>query len=353
MPSRFAFVATFIIITAGYLAGCVEPENLPTPDASDAAAPLTNFTAPHVDAAAVLAHLKEFSKTFPKRNSDNEAHNGARDWLEKNFAGWGLETLREEFTASVSPVSTPTGVLTGGKLVNVIGVKWGEVRDEFIVVGAHYDVTDGAIEGAYDDGSGTVIVQKLAEAFADVPTHRTILFVQFDGEEQGLRGSRQMMEAFANDAWLLPGEVIAMIDFDMVGITWPAEPRLIADMPSPEMQNVTEAAREKIGMPADRIAYRPIRGGSSDNGPFKAAEIPSVLFISDFDEVTYRGINYPQSYPFWHQIDTYETMEEMAGGPELLRAGFQTVLDLGGALLMRLAADPEFKPTFDLSVSKA
>ncbi len=351
MASRPRTLVLTVLVVAAAFAGCVAAPSVDDVVNDPAPTPALNLTAPTVSASETLGMLKGFSKDFPKRNSDNEFHNAARAFLEANFNTWGLETLQDEFRSPPSPVSTPTGLLTGGRLVNIVGVKWGNVTDEFIVVGAHYDVTDGAVEGAYDDGSGTIIVQKLAEAFANVPTHRTILFVQFDGEEQGLRGSRNMVEAWTNGAWHLDGTIVAMLDFDMVGITWPSEPILVADVPSPEMRDIIDAKREALGMPADRIAYRPIRGGNSDNGPFKSAEIPSVLFISDFDEVTYRGQDYPSSYPFWHQVDTYETMEEMAGGAALLQAGFQTVLDIGSDLLYRLAADPTLTPTFDLSVT--
>ena len=341
-----------VAVLALLLAGCVQTPNAADVDAesgADAAAELVTL-AP-IDAAAVLSDVRSFSETFPMRRGDSDTHNGARAYLEKGYVDAGYEVVLDEFTADISPTSTPTSVVLGSpRLVNVCGVKWGAVTpQEWIVIGAHYDVTDGAVFGAYDDGSGTLIVQHLARAFAPLATPRTLVFCNFDGEEQGLRGSSHMVEALLAGEWAHSnGTVVGMVDFDMAGIMYPASPVLVADAVSPEFQAVISAKREELGIPEDRIEFRGITGGSSDNGPFKAAEIPSVLFISNFDEVSFMGQTAPGgvTYPFWHQLDTYEGMVQLAEGEENLRAGFQNVIDIGAALLLELAngMDSTFVP---------
>lgn len=330
------------------LAGCVQAPAADV-DAQAAAEAAAGATAPAADAAAVLADIKSFSEAFPMRRGDNEAHNGARAYLQAGYEASGYEVVLDEFEAEISPTATPTSLVLGTpRLVNVCGIKWGTTNaTEWIVIGAHYDVTDGAVFGAYDDGSGTIIVQKLAEAFAPMSFPRTLVFCNFDGEEQGLRGSSHMMEALTNGEWAYDnGTVVGMVDFDMAGIMYPASPVLVADAVSPEFQAVISAKREALGIPEDRIEFRGISGGSSDNGPFKAAEIPSVLFISDFDEVSYMGQTAPGgvTYPFWHQLDTYDGMVQLAEGDENLHAGFQNAVDIGAALLAALATD--MQPTF-------
>ena len=330
------------------LAGCVAPPSEDLGGQNAIEAPLANMSAPAVDAAAVLAEVKSFSESFPLRRGDSEAHNAARAYLLAGHTGAGLEGIEDEFEAEVSPTSTPTSLVLGnGRLVNICGIQWGaEKPEEWVVVGAHYDVTDGAIYGAYDDGSGTIIVQALAKAFAAAgPQSRTIIFCNFDGEEQGLRGSSHMLESILAGTWLHNnGTVVGMIDFDMAGIMYPASPVLVADAVSPEFQAVITATRERLEIPEGAIEFRGISGGSSDNGPFKGAEIPSVLFISNFDDVDYMGQQLPGSYPFWHQFDTYEGMVQLAEGEENLRAGFQNVIDIGADLLLSLAND--MQPTF-------
>ena len=332
------------LLTAPLLAGCLTP-------AADVAAPAMppaqgamHLEAPAVDAAAVLSEVKRFSEAYPMRRGNNDAHNAARAELLAAYQAYGLQAVEDEFEAPVSRTSTPTNVQGDGRLVNICGIRWGhELPNEWIVVGAHYDVTDGAVHGAYDDASGTWIVQKLAEAFAHVHVERTVVFCNFDGEEQGLRGSAHMVEALANGEWpagapIANGTVVGMIDFDMAGIMYPAAPPLVADVRSPEMKEVIANKSAALGIPADKVEYRPISGGSSDNGPFKAAEIPSVLFISNFDEVAYGPLTLPAGfYPFWHQADTYEGMVRLAEGEANLKAGFQNVLDIGSELLFRMS----------------
>ena len=328
-----------LLLALPLLAGCVSPAAEAPPVAAPPAGAAAS-AAPAVDAGEVLAGVKAFSEKHPMRRGNNAAHDAARAELLEWFQSYGLDAFEDEFTAPVSRTSTPTNVQGDGRLVNVCAFKWGHERpDEWVVVGAHYDVTDGAVYGAYDDASGTLLVQKLAQAFAPVRVARTILFCNFDGEEQGLRGSAHLVESHAKGEWVHNnGTIVGMIDFDMAGITYPAAPPLVADVRSPEMKAVIQAKSAALGIPEDKVEYRPIRGGSSDNGPFKDVEIPSVLFISDFDEVAYGPLTLPAGfYPFWHQLDTYEGMVRMAEGEANLKAGFQNVADIGSELLWRMA----------------
>ena len=115
----------------------------------------------------------------------------------------------------------------GSPAVNVdnpIGLKRGEtLPDEWIVVGAHYDSRnsvrcDGSANpqpGANDNASGCAGVIELARAFANVPTQRSVLFMCFSGEEQGLWGSRRYVEALQASGDI--AKVRHMINLDMIG----------------------------------------------------------------------------------------------------------------------------------------
>lgn len=82
---------------------------------------------------------------------------------------------------------------------NVLGMIEGtDKKDEWVIISAHYDhigITNGNVNpGADDDGSGTVGVLELAEAFAKAKAagkgpRRNILFLAVSGEEKGLWGS--------------------------------------------------------------------------------------------------------------------------------------------------------------------
>jgi Zn-dependent M28 family amino/carboxypeptidase len=83
---------------------------------------------------------------------------------------------------------------------NVVGLLEGsdpKLRDQVVVFSAHYDHlgvnSDGTVfPGADDDGSGTVTVLELAEAFVTNPIKpkRSLVFLTVTGEEKGLWGSQ-------------------------------------------------------------------------------------------------------------------------------------------------------------------
>ena len=112
---------------------------------------------------------------------------------------------------------------------NVIGILEGSdpvLKSEAIVIGAHYDHLgkggQGSLaansaeihHGADDNASGTAAVLELARQFAKEKNNkRTIIFMAFGGEEEGLLGSKFYVE---NPVWPLD-KTIAMINMDMIG----------------------------------------------------------------------------------------------------------------------------------------
>jgi len=106
---------------------------------------------------------------------------------------------------------------------NVVGILEGadqKLKDEYLVISAHYDhlesTTSGQVyNGADDDGSGTVAVLEMAEAFATGPrSKRSILVVFHTGEEIGLFGS----EFNTDYEPAVPIEkMVANLNIDMIG----------------------------------------------------------------------------------------------------------------------------------------
>ena len=95
-------------------------------------------------------------------------------------------------------------------------------KDEYLFITGHYDhlgkVGDVIWYGADDDGSGTVSVMQMAEAFAAAAKknkgpRRTIAFMAVSGEEKGLLGSE-----YYSDHPIYPMEkTTANLNIDMVG----------------------------------------------------------------------------------------------------------------------------------------
>lgn len=330
----------FGLLALAALAGCVSTANDPL-----AEGPAHAGTAPAVDAAATIADLRAFAETYPSRSGNHPDHEGARRWLMDKFESYGLEVYRHDF-------------ITGIPQTNVVGIKWGEVRDHWIVVGGHYDVvpTPGCptgpnvpacpagaeSQGMYDDGSGTMLTVHLAKAYANVFTQYTIAFVAFDGEERGLQGSGNFSETFANGLSPYGNITIhAMLDLDMFGLNWPAvDAPIYFDSNAPEVDDAVRAVAEQAGVPADEIKYQGISLGRSDYAHFFGLEVPTGFFISNFEEyqapadVPADGQNPAvTAYPFWHRLDTWDTMVLMAGSEADVVTGFQTAADLATGLL--------------------
>jgi len=106
---------------------------------------------------------------------------------------------------------------------NVLGyVEGSDKSDEWLIVTAHYDhegIRDGKIYyGADDDGSGTVAILEIAEAFAKAKAEgkgprRNVMIMAVSGEEKGLWGSE-----FYSDNPTVPLEkTTANLNIDMIG----------------------------------------------------------------------------------------------------------------------------------------
>lgn len=121
--------------------------------------------------------------------------------------------------ASISVTRTEEKILTE----NVLGyVEGSDLKDEVVIITAHYDhlgVHNGVVfNGADDDGSGTVAVMELAEAFMKAKQdgngpRRSMLFMAVSGEEKGLLGS-----AWYSNYPVYPLEkTMVNLNIDMIG----------------------------------------------------------------------------------------------------------------------------------------
>ncbi len=142
----------------------------------------------------------------------------------KAISGEPLESFalkaEKRITASVSVKSETVHTQ------NVVGILEGSdpvLKNEYVAVGAHYDHVgmnpfaigpDKIYNGADDDGSGTVAVMSIAEAFAKGPRpKRSMLFIWHAGEEKGLWGS----EYFTNHPTVPISSIVTELNIDMIG----------------------------------------------------------------------------------------------------------------------------------------
>lgn len=144
--------------------------------------------------------------------------------------GTPVETLKEAAKSNPTSITSQKATYqvvktkTPVEAVNVMGFLEGtDKKEEVLVISSHYDhvgvsSTGEVFNGADDDGSGTVSVMEIAEAFALAAKdgnkpRRSILFLNVTGEEKGLLGS----EYYAENPVFPIANTVNNINIDMVG----------------------------------------------------------------------------------------------------------------------------------------
>lgn len=154
------------------------------------------------------------------------------------------------------------GDVTG---VNVVAAWPGVTRPDFLF-GAHLDSVPGS-PGANDNLSGTLAVLELAGRLTGTPRAARSVFVLFDGEEDGLHGSRAYVQANPEVVRGLRG----MFNFDMVGVN-------VTPLSVSGAAGLVEAAQRGAG-----VAGRAGSAGGSDHVPFAGAGVPTLFFHRGLD----------------------------------------------------------------------
>ena len=141
-----------------------------------------------------------------------------------------MKTLETKKSLSGSIKSQPLSMkiertVDGIETYNVLGYLEGtDKKEELVIITSHYDhvgVNDGKIfNGADDDGSGTVSVLEVAQAFSEAAKtgqkpRRSVLFMTVTGEEKGLLGS----EYYVKHPVFPLANTVCDINIDMVGRT--------------------------------------------------------------------------------------------------------------------------------------
>jgi hypothetical protein len=195
---------------------------------------------------------------------------------------------------------------------NVLGFLEGaDLKDEVVVITSHYDHIgrdgDEINNGADDDGSGTVAVLEIANAFAEaakdgIRPRRSILFMTVTGEEKGLLGSK-----YYSDNPIFPLEqTVVDLNIDMIGRVDEAhadQPNFVyiigSDMLSTDLHNISEevASTYKPDLLLDykynskddpqRFYYR------SDHYNFAKHNIPIIFYFNGTHEDYHRPTDTP------------------------------------------------------------
>ena len=185
-------------------------------------------------------------------------------------------------TDSEAEIFVKTKYERSAKTTNVVGLLEGsdkELKDEYLIIGAHLDHVGSQagllFPGANDNASGSAGVIEIVEAFqaSKIKPKRSILFVLFASEEQGLLGSKY----FVKNMNIHPEKVVAMFNLDCIGYgdsiqvgNGKSSPDLWSLANGMDQENFNLMVTDTWG------------GGGADLTPFYEAGIPALYFVSKY-----------------------------------------------------------------------
>ena len=179
----------------------------------------TAITVDPVNAKNVESAMRYLaSDELEGRATGSEGIEKAAVYIENVFKDNGLkpyfETYRDTFNVKD---------IIGYNVIAYIEGNDPKLKDEFVILGAHYDHIGTAKEengdtianGANDDASGTVAVLEWAKYFAKKKNNkRSIIFALYAAEEMGLVGSKDLAKRLKESKLKL----YTMINFEMIGV---------------------------------------------------------------------------------------------------------------------------------------
>ncbi len=279
------------------------------------AAPLTAQTsAPALDAAARRAQTDVkvlAADELGGRLTGTAGADSAAAYVARRFAQIGLQPAPggwfQPFTISKdAPAVQHAGLgdINGKNVVGIVPGKDPVLRNETVIVGAHYDHLGlggfGALDapdstgrvhnGADDNASGTAALLAIAARIQANPPARTVVFIAFSGEELGLLGS----DWYVKHPLYPLSATEAMLNLDMVG-------RLTSD------KLIVYGTGTATEFPAllDSLNWyakfdlrpQPEGYGPSDQTSFYAAKVPVLHFFTDLHG------DYHRSTDDWDKIN--------------------------------------------------
>ncbi len=236
------------------------------------------------------------SEAFQGRAIGDPALDQAAAYIAKAFQEAGLQPGGDEPGSYYQAVPWPDQGIEGLDLEhatpmkNIIGIIPGrkaEWAGESVVVGAHYDHLGlgeivgreqdrGQVHpGADDNASGVAVLLELARVLGQsLAPDRTVVFVAFTGEEEGLLGSRHYVHA----AGTYPVDrCIAMINIDTVGRLEGRKLLVLGAGSAREWVHIFMGVGYTTGVQTDCVA-RDL--GSSDQKSFLDAGVPAIQLFS-------------------------------------------------------------------------
>lgn len=148
----------------------------------------------------------------------------AKNYIKDQFQNAGLKPYKGDFFQNFE-VRIGLAWVQGSNIVGIIEGADPDLKDEYIVLGAHYDHLGYTIStgekvifpGADDNASGVAAIIELGKHFSQTSNRpgRSLIFIAFDAEESGLLGASHFTSSLSEEEAL---NIKAMFSFDMVGM---------------------------------------------------------------------------------------------------------------------------------------
>ena len=173
----------------------------------------------------------------------------------------GVRALFMKMGAAASDIS----VQNVNDVQNIIVRKPGS-SPELVVIGAHYDKVSAGC-GAVDNWTGIVMIAHIYRTIKDMSLKKSVLFVGFGREEEGLVGSWEMAKAINKDQ---VGQYCAMINIDSFGLGIPQAETAIS---SKKLVARAAEVAKRMQMPFQQGT---IRDTDTDSSSFLRRKIPAI-----------------------------------------------------------------------------
>ena len=303
------------------------------------AAPDIGF--PAIDPDYLYNQLSTMVTTYQAREAGYDTKSSSQMAGHDGFATyWQAEMLRNlsgfSATARRDPLTIPgwRGRPATSQAFNVEVSVPGVTRpDQIVVIGCHYDGEASSTQSANDDGSGCAIELAVAHALGAYWTAhhlypaRTLRFVIYDAEEQGLYGSFHYVNQAVNGDL---GNVVAMINEEQNGIAYPL--RFLGKMANPllpfttfvtPLSNNDVYPKAASYGPAQVQAIQRFRGLEKGAAPAVFAAFRTLGYTS----LTYRD---DQNKPITQPIFTQQDLDYLSMQDDTIASSDQYPFSLGG-----------------------
>jgi len=267
-------------------------------------APATTPAAHRVDADRLFGAVQALSAPeMEGRQTGTPGNHRAQAFILARFRQLNLQSLGAGYEQRFSFVHRSIiGTVTPGRpatrpypdATNLIAIVGGTSKpDEVLIVSAHYDhlgVREGrTFPGADDNASGVAAMLETAAYAAAHPLRHSVVFVAFDGEEQGLQGSKY----FVAHPPIPLDRVRLVINLDMVSRSDTGSIVASGTWFDPALKSLVlkaaEGRRLSVAFGHDRPMY--LAGGiedwthQSDQGPFHDAGVRTLYYgVEDHDD---------------------------------------------------------------------